>query len=93
MVQVVTYDLIDGNDTPENYSRIIDGIKARFPTWCHLEKSVWIIQTTLSTQDVREALKPFLSNGDRLFVGGLNGRWSSWNLGETRTKWLHGVTF
>lgn len=89
MVLLVTYDLIQGNDKPENYSRLIDGIKGLFPVWCHIEKSVWVIETHQAPGDVREALKPYINTGDRLFVAALNGRWSSWNLGDNRNKWLH----
>ena len=77
MVHVITYDLVEGNDTPENYSRIIDGIKDLFPTWCHVEKSVWVVKSELGPGEIREALKSFLRAGDRLFVATLNGRWSS----------------
>ena len=56
MVHIVAYDLISPNDTTADYDRVIAGLKATYGTWCHLEKSVWLIETDLEAQTVRDAV-------------------------------------
>ena len=59
MVFVITYDLRSPNDTSEDYKRVIATIKANF-TWCHLQKSVWLVESALSASEIRESIKPTL---------------------------------
>jgi len=92
MVHVLAYDLKAPNDTTEDYERVINHIKATF-TWCHLEKSVWLIDTTMDAGEVRDNVKPQMHADDLLFVGRLQGNWASWNLGEMRNNWLKGRVF
>ena len=93
MVHLVTYDLKSPHDTAEDYQRVIDALKSAYPTWCHLEKSVWIIVTPESATDVRDNLTAFLNSTDVLFVGRLQGNWGSYNLGSERTDWLKSRIF
>lgn len=93
MVHIVTYDLISPNDTAADYERVIEGIKSTYPTWCHLEKSVWIVTTEQTATEVRDTLKPFLYSTDVLFVGRLSGNWGSFNLSEKRNEWLKARVF
>jgi hypothetical protein len=92
MVFVVAYDLISPNDTPQDYERVIDGIKAKF-NWCHLEKSVWLVECALNAAEIREAIKPTLYGEDKLFVARLHGNWASWALGDRRNNWLKQCSF
>lgn len=93
MVHLVTYDLVAPNDRDEDYDRVIGAIKAAFPNWCHIEKSVWLINTGLNVSAVRQRLKPYLHSDDVLFVARLTGSWASRNLGEARTSWIKKKTF
>ena len=88
MVHVVTYDLESPNDKPEDYERVISGLKSIFPTWCHMEKSVWIVETSKDAGEVRDLLKQFLKSSDILFVAKLSGNWGSFNIGTNRSEWL-----
>lgn len=88
MVFIVTYDLVEPNDTPKNYESLIEGIKSVFSTWCHIEKSAWLVKSDMKASEVRETLKAYLHEGDILFVGGLSGKWASWNLGDRRNQWI-----
>jgi hypothetical protein len=92
MVFVVAYDLISPNDTSQDYERVISGIKAKF-NWCHLEKSVWLVESALNAAEIRETIKPTLYNGDKLFVARLHGNWASWTLGDQRNNWLKQCSF
>jgi hypothetical protein len=92
MIHVVAYDLEAPNDTSEDYERLIAHIKATF-SWCHLEKSVWLIDTEMDAGAVRDNIKDQVHKGDLLFVGRLQGNWASWNLGEKRVDWLKSKIF
>lgn len=92
MVFVVAYDLISPNDTPDDYQRVIGRIKTNF-NWCHLEKSVWILESALSAAEIRENVRETLYPKDILFVARLQGNWASWALGDERNNWLHQCSF
>ena len=93
MVHIVAYDLKAPNDTKEDYERVIGGLKEKYSYWCHLEKSVWLISTTLNAGEVRDSLRQFLYDTDVLFVSRLQGNWASFNIGAKRAEWLKGVNF
>ena len=93
MVHVVAYYLKSPNDTGADYERIIGAIKQQYPTWAHLEQSVWLVETAQDAGEVRETLKPFLNSKDVLFVARLNGNWATWNAGDERNNWPHDRTF
>ena len=93
MVYLITYDLESPHDTSEDYARVINAIKTLYGSWCHLEKSVWLISTAQSASDIRDAVKPYLYSTDILFVSRLSGNWASFNLGLERTNWIKQQTF
>jgi hypothetical protein len=93
MIHMVAYDLKTPNDTAENYERIIGAIKSEFSSWCHIEQSVWLVDSPNNASTVRESLKAYLHYGDVLFVAPLRGGWASWNFGETRNNWLKARAF
>lgn len=92
MVYVIAYDLQKPNDKPKNYERVTETINANF-TWCHLQKSVWLVRSELSASEIRDILAPHLKNGDVLFIARLKGNWASWGLGDRRNNWLHKSSF
>lgn len=87
MIHVVAYDLKTPNDTPENYEIIIGAIKSKF-SWCHIEQSVWLVDSPGDAVAVRTVLKDYLHSGDTLFVAPLGKAWASWNFGDARNQWL-----
>jgi len=93
LIHIITYDLKSPNDTADAYERVIGGLKAAYPTWCHLEKSVWLVETDQGAAEVRDAIKALLHSSDILFVARLSGNWASVNLGSTRSEWLKARTF
>jgi hypothetical protein len=92
MVFVVAYDLREPNDQPQDYERVIAHIKASF-TWCHLQKSVWLVDSALNAAEIRESVRTTLYPNDMLFVARLQGNWASWALGDARNNWLKQRTF
>lgn len=93
MIHVVAYDLRSPNDTADDYKSVIDAIKADFSSWCHIEKSVWLIDTNMDAGEVRDHLKAVLHDKDVLFVARLNGNWASWVFGDERNSWLKNRNF
>lgn len=87
MVFVIAYDLRQPNDTPQDYERVISYLKTNF-SWCHLEKSVWLIEAALNAAEIRESMRTTLYPSDVLFVARLQGNWASWGLGGERNSWL-----
>jgi hypothetical protein len=89
---VIAYDLREPNDTSQDYERVIAHIKKEF-TWCHLQKSVWLVESALDASEIRESIKSTLYPNDVLFVARLQGNWASWALGDARNNWLHQRSF
>lgn len=84
---LICYDLIKPHDGPEDYERVIKGIKARFPVFAHVEKSVFAVKSYEDLTTVRNAVAKLLSATDRLFVAEMSG-WA-WNNMETAVHtWL-----
>jgi hypothetical protein len=93
VVHVIAYDLHEPNDTAEDYERLITAVKKRFSSWCHLEKSVWLVSTSMDAGEVRDFMKTCVNNSDTVFVARLSGNWGSWNLSQTQVDWLKAQTF
>jgi hypothetical protein len=92
MVFIVAYDLRSPNDTSQDYERVIAHIKSNF-NWCHLQKSVWLIESPLNATEIRESIRPTLYSNDVLLVARLQGNWASWALGDVRNNWLRQHSF
>lgn len=93
MVHLITYDLKSPHDTSDDYKRVIDGIKSIYGSWCHLEKSVWLVATGQTAPEVRDSVKKFLCPSDILFTARLSGNWAGLNLGSERVDWLNKQAF
>ena len=79
-VRLVTYDIADGDS--DDYEELHDAIKEY--EHHHLQKSVWLIDTSESSKAVFDTLKAHLSDDDDLFVVRLRKGWWS----TKGRKWL-----
>ncbi|MEK4030711.1 CRISPR-associated protein Cas2 [Pseudobacillus sp. FSL P4-0506] len=67
--KIITYDL----DSPgQNYQLLIAEIK-RYPNCVKITESCWVINNDQSCVDVRDNLKRFIDENDRLLVARLSG--------------------
>jgi hypothetical protein len=81
----VTYDLTQpGRD----YDKLIGAIK-RYPAWCPVTKSEWLIRTTETTSQVRDALARVMDANDKLFVVNVTGKDAAWRgLSTQVSEWI-----
>jgi hypothetical protein len=69
---LITYDL----DSPgQNYQPLWDALK-RFGAKRALE-SVWVMRSAYSATQLRDALKSYIDDNDRLLVSSMND-WAAW---------------
>lgn len=75
-MNLITYDLVSPNDTPADYKRVIDGIKALYPRHLHMEKSVWIVETDETPNECYAQISGLLKPNDRWLVVRMR-KWSA----------------
>lgn len=67
MVHIVTYDL---RDPGADYAEIKEAI-SKFRRCKRIQKSVWLVVTDKTVEEVRSFLRRSIDDNDRLFVGRL----------------------
>jgi CRISPR/Cas system-associated endoribonuclease Cas2 len=83
-VHVIAYDL----QTPgQNYDDLKKKIKS-YGTWCHIQESVWMIESSKTCVEIRDDLETVLDNNDKIFVGKMAGEAAWRGLGDAISKWL-----
>lgn len=87
-IYLVTYDL---KQPGRNYAPVFDYLK-RF-THCKGMESVWLLDTTTGSAQIRDALKALVDSNDKVFVTRLQQDWGSYNyscgdwLNDTKRSW------
>lgn len=79
----INYDL---RKPGRDYSGLITAIKSQ-GDWIHPMDSVWFIDTSRTTQQVRDALTKELDANDMLLVMRANKDWAGYRIPELK-KWL-----
>lgn len=81
---IICYDL----HTPgQKYECLEKKIKA-YGTWCHLQRSVWIVSTTQNAAAIRDNLDRCIDANDKLFVARLAGEGAWVGFSQETSKWL-----
>lgn len=93
MVFMIAYDLKAPNDTSQDYERVIGGIKTLYGTWCHLEKSVFLVEVISTSIAIRDAINQLVYSNDSVFVARIDQAWASHALGAEKNNWLKARTF
>jgi hypothetical protein len=83
-VQIISYDL---RQPGQDYTGLFDAIKA-LGSWWHCLESVWLVDTSLAGQQVRDALRAHIDANDSLMVATLGGNWATLGLSGKCTGWL-----
>lgn len=81
---IVTYDL---HAQGQNYDCLIAKLKT-YPSWFHMQKSVWIVTSNNTATQIRDHLNGCLDRNDKLFVGKLNGEAAWIGYTSSDTEWL-----
>jgi hypothetical protein len=86
---LIIYDINkEGAAYSEANRRLIEKIKSLFSTWWHHLDSTWIVVTSLTAAQVRNALQPVLDSNDELLVvkSGEEGAWCGFS--QAGSGWL-----
>ncbi len=85
MVYLVTYDL---NKPGQNYDKLYEAIK-ELGAWWHYLRSVWLVDTNWSSNDIRNKLRPYIvDDTDYLLVIHVQRDYSGW-LPKDAWEWLN----
>jgi hypothetical protein len=81
---LIGYDL---NRPGQNYDELFEAIKAQGAWWHHLD-STWIVKSSKTVAQIRDALKEHIGSNDELLVVELTGvgAWTGFN--DRGSKWL-----
>lgn len=79
---LISYDLINQRD----YDSLHEAIKS-YGTWAKITESFWAIVTTQSSTQIRDYLKKFMDNDDRIFVI-KSGSEAAWTNSLASNEWL-----
>ena len=83
---LIGYDLNrSGGDS--SYGDLIKAIK-EFATWWHHLDSTWIIKSTKTAVEIRDALTPFIDSNDELLVATLTGEAAWHGFNNEASSWL-----
>jgi hypothetical protein len=83
MVLLVAYDL---HKPDRDYTDVENLIKS-LGSWCHLEESVWLLDTTSTPSQVRDALQK-VGEDATYFTQRVTSNWASFNASSEKVKWL-----
>lgn len=86
-VYCISYDL-----KSDNYSALIESIKA-YGLWWHQTESTWFIETTQGSKQILENLNRHLIKGDKIIVIKVEQNW--WAAGHTEEEyqWMKNRNF
>ncbi|WP_064561364.1 hypothetical protein [Buttiauxella brennerae] len=80
---IISYDLIKNKD----YKSLINEIK-KYSNWAHPTESLWIIISDDSSSVIRDHLKQFMDNDDKLLVIKSSGIGAWTGLQSNVSHWL-----
>lgn len=84
-VFLITYDL---NNPGQNYAQLIKKIKS-YPDWAKISDSSWCVWSAAQSTSIRDSLKVYLDQNDKLLVAKLSGQAAWSGLSSDVSNWLH----
>jgi len=87
-IYCVSYDLIKEKD----YSELIEKLKS-YGAYAHAQGSLWFIKSPKNASELRDELKSFIDEDDKLIVIRVTLPWASSNLSKEVSDWLKEVDF
>lgn len=81
---LISYDL---SAPDRDYPKLRDHLKTY--AWAIPLESVWLIRTTLTPEEVRDAAIKHVDQNDKIFVVDITGKYSAWiNLPDDVSEWI-----
>jgi len=85
---LISYDL-NGYESSQSYTNLINAIK-KYSSWAKPLESFWLVKTNQTTEEVREALKPYLDANDEIMTVNVTGcAWSTHGVPKNITDWFY----
>ncbi len=82
---LISYDLIRPH---KDYANLIAHLKS-YTLWAHPLESVWLVKSTSTAAQVRNAAQAHIDSNDKLFVVDVTSRAAAWvNLPLDVSNWL-----
>lgn len=81
---IITYDL---SDPGQDYNALIERIEG-YGTWAKIQQSVWLIVTSDTATEIRDYLKQYLDENDKLFVAKVSAPAAWFGYQQSVTDWL-----
>jgi hypothetical protein len=82
---VVCYDL---RAPGRNYQTLYDRLR-QYPQWGKVTESTWVVVTTWTAVQIRDDLRQYVDDNDRIFVVKSAGE-AAWVNSVCETEWLKG---
>ena len=82
-VRLVAYDLKVRNKDNKELIEALDGYQS-----LHLQESVWLVDTQLSSKQLRDHLARVMKDGDKLFISRVTLNLAWVGLSQTAKNWL-----
>ena len=83
---LIVYTAADPNNSVQ--SEMGTAIKA-LGNWSDRLQSTWFLETNLTSGSIRDRLKQFANNGDRIFVARMTRHWSGFGMGAGFPEWIN----
>jgi len=83
---LISYDL-GVPETSESYKKLIAYIKS-FDLWAKPLYSVWFVKSDKTAGEIRDGIKKFLDENDRLLVIEVVRNWGTYNIEKEVTDWM-----
>lgn len=84
MVHMISYDL---NKPGQNYDNVHEAIEG-LGVWCHYLESTYLVNTSLSLDDVQSKVTSCLDASDRMIICEINKPINGW-LSEEQWNWIN----
>jgi hypothetical protein len=84
---LITYDLVGTDEDSDDYAELIRHIRTGYSNWAKIALSTWVVRTTKTAVQVRDACEAHMDSNDRLFVAVLTGV-AAWRNTICSNRWL-----
>lgn len=85
-VYLISYDLVGPH---RDYEAVTDHIMKTYGTRAKPLESVWLVKTSKSAAEIRDALQQHVDSNDKILVVTLTRGWATRKISKVVTDWMH----